>query len=355
MKHLPIIAKFLIILGIFGVFGVGGAVYTTGQVRDIVSGYQHVIRKTEAAAGLITQASQEMSGVQADIGILLVAITPEDNKAAATRLAADRSAFDTNMASAARLLPMRAAEILELKKQGDDLIDSSCSATISDASVATTTYQDLAAQQEFLASCMPLFPPMAAGMTAERAKVQIESSAASTALDQSSSTAILLTFLIIIGGLAQAVVASFFAINAWVINPLKKLQSAMERLAGGNLQVNVEGGDRKDEVGSMARTVQIFKDSALQKINLEEKAKEASEKAERERATAEQAKAAFIGQQKFVVDSLASGLDRLAQGQLQFRLTANFASEYEKLRGDFNNAMEKLQQTLGSISRNTHG
>ena len=355
MKNLPIIAKFLIILGIFGVFGIGGAFYTTSQVRSIVSGYRHVIRRTEAASELVTQASQEMSGIQADIGTLLVANTAGENKTADAQLAADHATFDTHMAAAARLLPAEADQIIALQKQGDDLIDETCSNTINDASLATTADDDLAAQQEFLASCMPLFQPIGAGMVAEQAKLQVQSSTASSALDQSSSTAILMTFLIIIGGLLQAVVAAFFAINAWVINPLKKLQSVMERLAGGNLQVAVEGRERRDEIGGMARAVQIFKDSASQKLTLEERSRAAAEQAAQERAAAEQAKAAFISQQQFVVDSLASGLDRLAQGQLDFRLTTAFAADYEKLRGDFNNAMDQLEETLSSISRNTHG
>jgi len=353
VKNLPIIAKFLSILGVLGIFGVGGAFYATGQIRTIADGYQQVMKNSVAAAELITQANQEMNAVQADIGMLLVANTGERTKAAASALTADQSLFDKNMGDAARLMPAEDATIQNLQTQGDQLINSDCGKTITDATASSTTDESMAAQQEFLDSCVESFPPMVAGMTAERVKVQTQADAASTALDQNASTTIMLTFLIIIGGLMFVVAASFFAISAWIINPLTNLQSVMERLASGNLQVNVLGRERKDEVGRMARTVQIFKDASLQKLNLEEKAKDMAQRAERERVEAERARAILQEQQKFVVDSLAAGLEQLASGDLQFRLATKFSSEYEKLRGDFNHAMEKLHETLGSIALDT--
>ncbi|MDD2796144.1 methyl-accepting chemotaxis protein [Acidocella sp.] len=351
MKNLPIIAKSLIILGFFGVFGVGGAFYATGQLRGIATGYRQVIEKTGAVAGLLMQSNRHMSAMQADIGLLLIANTSN----AGSRLVLDHSAFDTHLASAARLLPAEAQALQILQKQGDELINSTCAKTIADAIAATTTNEDVTTQQEFITSCMPGFQSFAAAMTAERSKLQIQANDAASALDQSAGTTVMLTFLIIIGGLACAVIAAFFAINSWIINPLQNLQGSMERLAGGDLQVDVAGRDRQDEVGSMAHTVQIFKESALQKLILEKKAQEAARKAEQQRAADEQARTGFLEQQKFVVDSLAAGLERLALGNLQFRLTANFAVEYEKLRGDFNHAMETLEATMGSIAHNTHG
>jgi methyl-accepting chemotaxis protein len=53
-----------------------------------------------------------------------------------------------------------------------------------------------------------------------------------------------------------------------------------------------------------------------------------------------------------VVSSLADGLDRLSQGDLVYRLSTAFAPEYEKLRADFNAAMDKLQQTMATVAGN---
>jgi len=53
-----------------------------------------------------------------------------------------------------------------------------------------------------------------------------------------------------------------------------------------------------------------------------------------------------------VVGSLADGLNDLANGDLRSRLDQQFPAEYERLRTDFNVAMEKLEDAMGVISTN---
>ena len=53
--------------------------------------------------------------------------------------------------------------------------------------------------------------------------------------------------------------------------------------------------------------------------------------------------------------SVATGLEKLSSGDLLFRLTTAFGGDYEKLRADFNAAMEKLQETMQAIATNTQG
>jgi methyl-accepting chemotaxis protein len=129
----------------------------------------------------------------------------------------------------------------------------------------------------------------------------------------------------------------------------------MERLAGGDLAATVSGEDRKDEVGAMAKTVQVFKAAGLEKVRLEKEAAEQRAAAEAERAKNEAEREIAAKQQAFVVESVATGLSTLASGDLVFRLNAAFAPEYEKLRGDFNDAMDKLQETMKIIASNTQG
>ncbi len=138
----------------------------------------------------------------------------------------------------------------------------------------------------------------------------------------------------------------FFAVRAWIVAPVKALQGVVGRLSGGDLQANVLGSDRKDEIGGMARAVQVFKDAGIEKQRLEAEA--VAQRVEAERAAAAK-------QQEFVVHSVATGLEKLSSGDLLFRLTEAFSADYEKLRGDFNAAMENLQVTMQAIATNTQG
>jgi methyl-accepting chemotaxis protein len=55
-----------------------------------------------------------------------------------------------------------------------------------------------------------------------------------------------------------------FVIARGIIGPLFRLTSSMKELAGGSLEAFIPGADRRDEVGDMARTVEVFKRSGLE-------------------------------------------------------------------------------------------
>jgi methyl-accepting chemotaxis protein len=76
-------------------------------------------------------------------------------------------------------------------------------------------------------------------------------------------------------------------------------------------------------------------------------------KIEAGRVQREAERAAVAEQQAFVVSSVATGLGKLSEGDLVYRLNSPFASEYESLRRDFNDAMVKLQETMTVIAANT--
>ena len=65
--------------------------------------------------------------------------------------------------------------------------------------------------------------------------------------------------------------------------PLRGIAKAMAELAGGNLGSVVPSLDRQDEVGEMARAVQVFKENAEQKVALELEQSLAKQQAEEEK------------------------------------------------------------------------
>jgi methyl-accepting chemotaxis protein len=50
---------------------------------------------------------------------------------------------------------------------------------------------------------------------------------------------------------------------------IKRITRTMSQLAGGDLTVDIEGADRRDQVGDMARAVGIFKDNAIRIAEVE--------------------------------------------------------------------------------------
>jgi methyl-accepting chemotaxis protein len=153
---------------------------------------------------------------------------------------------------------------------------------------------------------------------------------------------------LIIGGLSVAGLSAFLGwmLSNAIAKPVTAMTGAMNTLASGDNTVEVPAIGRKDEVGEMALAVQAFKDAAIAKVRLERETEEQRQKTETERASAAR-------DQALVVDSIATGLEKLSAGDLTYRVNVAFAAEYEKLRTDFNAAMEQLQETMKVVASNT--
>lgn len=77
--------------------------------------------------------------------------------------------------------------------------------------------------------------------------------------------------------------AGYF-VSRSITDPISELTRDMTRLAGGDLSITLASLNRGDEIGDMSRAVEIFKDSAIERIKLEEaQAREQIEKEARSR------------------------------------------------------------------------
>lgn len=124
----------------------------------------------------------------------------------------------------------------------------------------------------------------------------------------------------------SAVAVIFGALLAYFITqgvsrPLKHLKEAMASLSQGNLETDIPFIALRNEMGEMARAVQVFKDNAVVKIHLEEEQEQQAQRnaAEKKRALMEMADS-FEKDVKGVVDHVLKAAE-------QMRLTAKAMSE----------------------------
>ncbi|WP_419757842.1 HAMP domain-containing methyl-accepting chemotaxis protein [Acidisoma sp.] len=159
--------------------------------------------------------------------------------------------------------------------------------------------------------------------------------------------------LVVLGVMLAVIVVIIWLMVKAIAEPVASMTEAMRRLAGRDTDVQIPGVGRRDEVGAMAGTVQVFKDNAIERVRLEAEAAEFQKNLDRRLKEMEAAFEAAGKAQKDVVDGLKSGLSELAAGDLTARLSLPVAQEYESLKTDFNSAMSSLQATMEGIASNT--
>nr|WP_246616858.1 methyl-accepting chemotaxis protein [Sphingomonas yunnanensis] len=141
----------------------------------------------------------------------------------------------------------------------------------------------------------------------------------------------MVTLALALGGAVAVALAAAMGmlLSRSIARPVVAIASVMEELAAGGHEVTLPSADRRDEIGTMARAVAVFRDAAVEKA-----------RAEQER----QAVFAEVG----------GGLARLADADLAARFSG-FPPAYAKLEQDFNAAMDAMAQVMGAVTSATNG
>lgn len=179
-----------------------------------------------------------------------------------------------------------------------------------------------------------------------------EATELSQKLDERNASDRLLQILVSIGVVGAGVIALRFTARR-LSKPILDLSLTMRELAEGNKSITIPSAGLSDEIQEMAEAVQIFKDAAIKKDELEQEAIETHARTEKERKAVEAERAQSLARQTEAIDRLAMGLAKLAEGNLAFDLAENFSPEYERLRHDFNSAVAQLNEAMHAIVSNS--
>ena len=129
-----------------------------------------------------------------------------------------------------------------------------------------------------------------------------------------------------------------------LLRPLGRLREAMEALSSGNTGVAIQGTDRHDEMGGMARAVAVFKENALKMERM------AAEKAEQERQAAQERRQAFAKLAADFEASVSGVVDELSTATMGMRGSAESLTDNgEKTTAQAAAAAAGAQQAAGRV------
>ncbi|QFT34297.1 Methyl-accepting chemotaxis protein 4 [Labrenzia sp. THAF82] len=227
-------------------------------------------------------------------------------------------------------------------------------------SIATLdkSFKEMRTTKESLAGQRKQLDNLTRTVSADIAAIsEVQSEQAKTASSSAEVQIAITILLAILGGIGLA-----FVLNLAITRPIRTITNVMARLADGDNEVHIPGLDRGDEIGDMSRTVQVFRDNAVERAELQ--AHNANEEASRQerqqridnliqsfRSTAEDA----LGS----VEATAGSLDSTAQALTEIaRDSAGYASETQSASNETTNnvqtvasAAEELAASIGEISR----
>ncbi len=351
LSNIRIGAKIAGAVTLVGLIGLAASFFVSRQLSRVDAAYSEMLDTAPAAIYASGRGSRRVSDMLAQT--YKVIAYPAGSKG----IADGRAQLDTSYKIAVQHLQDATAKLPAKKAEYDRILaeTQAVKATL-DKAVALSGRDEDAKALEILDTADAQVTAVVDTIIALNTRILKELDDASNATTADVNLTIRLLMGLSLAGILLGVGLALLMSAKTITGPLARLRGAMDKLAAGDFDTAVEGSQRRDEVGLMAKTVLVFKENGLEMKRLEAQASEQEhraaaerEKNEAERRRAEAEREQLAREQQQVVTLLANGLDLLAQGDLTYRIGDQVAADYQKLRDDFNRAVNRLAETVRTI------
>jgi methyl-accepting chemotaxis protein len=162
---------------------------------------------------------------------------------------------------------------------------------------------------------------------------------------------------LVVGAAAGLICA--FGVLGWIAlyqisKPLARMTQEMTKLAGGELDIRIEGADRADEIGGLARSLQVFRENAITARRLEEEQREEQTgKAARQQAV-ERHIAEFDAQVREALDTLTAASTEMHATAESMAATAEETSRQAHAVASSSDEASANVQTVASATEELH-
>jgi methyl-accepting chemotaxis protein len=351
LANLRIAQKIAIVLGLFALlsaglsaYGAWGARGIARETRAMTSGDSQLMR----LAGDIAEKKSRMGGLAMEVMV----------ETDISKVAPLQKAFKAQL-----------AEIRGVVKEMTPLMDANDKAMFAGFEPGLKAYEDLeddvysriqigdrqGAEDELQGQGAEIFDRLDALCDKVTAKSRADLDAAANKAEATAK--VIMISVMVAGGIGVVTIGglSLLLVRSQITGPIERLTGAMTALAGNRLDTAVDGQGRKDEIGGMARALEVFKRNAVALHASEEEKARLGLLTEAERKRAEDEMARTAEEQARVVAAIGEGLSRLSAGDLVYRVDESFPTAYQKLKDDLNRALEELESTVTVIGTNGQG
>ncbi len=275
-NNMPMIGKILALLAMLGLVSIGAVVFSTSQMRGIDDHYSEIIAHPEKAAVAMARANRQVATIASTIFQKTTATTDADNASADTERTAAIAKFDTFIADSKANMPAKADEIDAMGASVHSAIDATCADTLRFA--ASTNPADNAKAAGLMNStCNPALKAVTATISTFVDNTSADLDKQSDDTTKQTNNTITLTYGAVLAGLAAVMALAYWLTRSGIVAPIQALTQTMQTLAKGQLEITVPGQGRRDELGAMAGTVEIFRKGLVEAETLREAAKSADQ------------------------------------------------------------------------------
>lgn len=347
LTDVSIRAKILVAILPICLIGIAGLTFVSLKYRAASQSYVSFIAEDKAAAIHMARASQYFTALSynayqvlsydtADPSIKKFALYYENNKAMLSK----------ELRLVKRLVPDESTKINGFIAASNEILK------LSNQAVQAALKGDAVAANALLRKADPLIAEQvgAVRVWTDAFTETVDSKSGELANDADRTS---LYSLVVISILFTALLAlAIFTSSRYLTTPVVRLRDRMIALAEGQTEADVPGVRRRDELGSMAKAVSVFRDNEVERERFTRENELARQAADAERSNRDAIDVANAEATKHAVATLGAALKRLADGDLLGQIETPFRADLDSLRLDYNISVQKLLATLIGVSEN---
>lgn len=262
MKHfarladLALTTKIVLLVALMGVVTLAITTYALTSMRSIDMQYRALIAHEAQGALRVGDAARHLGEASRLAYTVLTEREEASMRAALGDLAALQSLFNAELRATAALLPNKAAELGAIAQQSEQVF------ALADRIInAAARWRGDQALQLIDSQFGPALAVLHQDMDALRNGSVAEFEAASEQLHRATTRTAVSTAVAVMLGLLGVLALTIYVAMAQISRPIQQLTHSMERLTDRHYDDAIVLTARRDEVGSMAQALQVFKDS----------------------------------------------------------------------------------------------
>ncbi|ADX48069.1 multi-sensor hybrid histidine kinase [Paracidovorax avenae ATCC 19860] len=256
LSHLPLTAKIVFLVALMGVISIATALYTTRTMGHITDDYQGLIDREAQSALHVSDAALLLGESSRLVYAVLTEQDENTMRAALATLQRLQAQFEAQIDTTERLVPGDAGALGSIRGQAAHAF--TLAARIVEAAAR---WRGDRALEIIHGEFEPALRTLQQAMNRQRDESTDRFRTASVQLGRLTSSTILYTALAVAGGLALVIALSTWVAVSQISRPITLLTRHMERLTDRHYDDPITGTDRRDEVGTMAKALKVFKDS----------------------------------------------------------------------------------------------
>jgi methyl-accepting chemotaxis protein len=307
---LKILTKILSLLILLGFVAAGTAIFMGTNMSSNAASFEAVVNGPIEANVLLSEAHRTYVTIEKTALDVAATSNEAEDKRLFAAVSDQQKKRDDLIAQATPLIPEHAAELQQLQTLGA-AADSACADSIKYAASVTTDADDVKAAHRIEAECAPRMQEAANLIKKIENDVHTASQTAAKNAREFAARTITISYVGVLIGLLAVLGLAVFLTRSGIAMPIQKVADGLSELAQNNLSVQVEGGERKDEIGTMARAFGNLRDSLTRARELEDAQRTENElKAKRAEKIASLVRG-FEGMIRGIVTGLASSATEL--------------------------------------------